>query len=57
MIRESAEDTVLKIPKPLGQEGYTMLPIPKGTLVCTIVSLMTCITEAIVGDFRCDRIR
>jgi len=33
MIRESAEDTVLKIPKPVGQEGYTMLPIPKGTMV------------------------
>jgi len=33
LIRESAEDTVLKIPKPVGQEGYTMLPIPKGTMV------------------------
>lgn len=36
MIRESAEDTVLKIPKQIGQEGYTLLPISKGTLVCMI---------------------
>ncbi|KAK2462367.1 hypothetical protein APHAL10511_005673 [Amanita phalloides] len=32
-IRESAEDTVLKIPNPAGQEGYTTIPIQKGTMV------------------------
>lgn len=48
MIRESAEDTVLKIPKPVGQEGYTMLPIPKGTLVCTIVSPMTRVLKKVL---------
>ncbi|KAG6897035.1 hypothetical protein C0992_004508 [Termitomyces sp. T32_za158] len=33
MIREAAEDTVLQIPSPLGQEGTTPFPVPKGVQV------------------------
>ncbi|KAF8637877.1 hypothetical protein AX17_002500 [Amanita inopinata Kibby_2008] len=33
MIRQAAEDTVLKIQNPVGQDGFTMLSIPKGTIV------------------------
>jgi len=37
LTRESTKDTVLKIPKPVGQEGFTTLPILKGTMVITDV--------------------
>ncbi|KAF8345233.1 cytochrome P450 [Amanita rubescens] len=37
LTRESTKDTVLKIPKPVGQEGFTTLPISKGTMVITDV--------------------
>ncbi len=33
MIREAMEDTSLQIPKPLGEEGVTTVPVPKGTQV------------------------
>lgn len=33
MIREAKEDTVLQIPNPVGQEGTTSLPVPKGVQV------------------------
>ncbi len=29
-MREAREDTVLQIPNPVGQEGPTDLPVPKG---------------------------
>ena len=34
-IREAAEDTVLTIPNPVGQEGSTTIPVCKGTHVRT----------------------
>ncbi len=33
MVREAFEDTSLQIPKPLGEEGATTVPVPKGTQV------------------------
>ncbi|KAG5634271.1 hypothetical protein H0H81_002585, partial [Sphagnurus paluster] len=30
LIREATEDTVVQLPKPVGQEGTTALPVPKG---------------------------
>ncbi|KAF8903942.1 cytochrome P450 [Gymnopilus junonius] len=33
LIREAYEDTVLHVPKPVGEEGTTTIPIPKGTQV------------------------
>ncbi|KAF8914778.1 cytochrome P450 [Mucidula mucida] len=30
LIREATKDTVLQIPNPLGQDGFTSLPVPKG---------------------------
>ncbi|PPQ91914.1 hypothetical protein CVT25_001285 [Psilocybe cyanescens] len=33
MIRQAYEDTVLKIPNPVGEEGITTVPVPKGTNV------------------------
>jgi cytochrome P450 len=33
MIREAVEDTILEIPKPHGQVGTTMIPVPKGLQV------------------------
>ncbi|KAG6898860.1 hypothetical protein C0993_003485, partial [Termitomyces sp. T159_Od127] len=33
LIREATEDTVLQIPNPLGQEGTTPFPVPKGVQV------------------------
>lgn len=33
MLRESAEDTVLNIPNPVGEEGSTPLTVHKGTAV------------------------
>ena len=33
LVREAAEDTVLEIPKPHGQVGTTIIPIPKGVQV------------------------
>ncbi|KAF5379107.1 hypothetical protein D9615_005952 [Tricholomella constricta] len=33
LIREAAEDTVLQVPNPVGQEGSTPYPVPKGTRV------------------------
>lgn len=33
MVREAHEDTVLHIPNPVGHEGTTSVPIPKGTQV------------------------
>jgi len=33
MIREAYEDTTLDLPNPVGQEGKTTIPIPKGTQV------------------------
>ena len=34
MIREAEKDTVLQIPNPLGQDGSTAFPVPKGVQVC-----------------------
>lgn len=39
LTREAKKDTVLKIPKPVGQEGFTTLPILKGTMVCILALL------------------
>lgn len=33
LIRQAFEDTVLQIPKPVGQEGVQTVPVPKGTTV------------------------
>jgi hypothetical protein len=33
LLREAGEDTVLEIPKPHGQVGTTMIPVPKGAQV------------------------
>ncbi|KAF8816637.1 cytochrome P450 [Phlegmacium glaucopus] len=33
LLREAAEDTVLEIPNPHGQEGTTTIPVPKGVQV------------------------
>ena len=33
LLREAVEDTVLEIPKPHGQVGTTMIPVPKGVQV------------------------
>ncbi|KAJ7158318.1 cytochrome P450 [Mycena crocata] len=33
LIREATEDTVLKVPNPVGEEGSKTIPIPKGTQV------------------------
>ncbi|KAJ7468034.1 cytochrome P450 [Mycena latifolia] len=33
LIREATEDTVLTVPNPVGEEGSTTIPIPKGTQV------------------------
>lgn len=33
MIREATEDTVVQVPNPLGQDGTTPFPIPKGVQV------------------------
>ncbi|KAG5641736.1 hypothetical protein DXG03_004308 [Asterophora parasitica] len=33
LIREATEDTVLQLPKPVGQEGTIPFPVPKGTQV------------------------
>ncbi|KAJ7666226.1 cytochrome P450 [Mycena polygramma] len=33
LIREATEDTVLNVPNPVGEEGSTTVPIPKGTQV------------------------
>ena len=33
LIREAEEDTVLQIPNPLGQDGSTAFPVPKGVQV------------------------
>ncbi|PPQ65337.1 hypothetical protein CVT26_000052 [Gymnopilus dilepis] len=33
LIREAYEDTVLHVPKPVGEEGTTTIPVPKGTQV------------------------
>ncbi|KAF9544260.1 cytochrome P450 [Agrocybe pediades] len=33
MIREAHRDTTLQLPNPVGQEGHTTIPIPKGTQV------------------------
>ncbi|KAJ6470065.1 cytochrome P450 [Mycena vitilis] len=33
LVREASEDTVLTFPSPVGEEGYTTIPIPKGTQV------------------------
>ncbi|KAF8914791.1 cytochrome P450 [Mucidula mucida] len=30
LIREATKDTVLQIPNPLGQDGFTSMPVPKG---------------------------
>lgn len=35
MIRQAYEDTVLNIPNPVGEEGVTTFPVPKGTNVIT----------------------
>lgn len=37
MIREAKEDTILDIPNPVGQEGSTTIPIPKGVQVRDII--------------------
>jgi hypothetical protein len=34
MMRDAAEDTVLQIPNPPGEDGSTALPVPKGVQVC-----------------------
>ncbi|KAG5638340.1 hypothetical protein H0H81_000583 [Sphagnurus paluster] len=33
MVREATEDTVLDLPNPVGQEGFTQLPVAKGTQI------------------------
>ena len=33
LLREVGEDTVLEIPKPHGQVGTTIIPVPKGAQV------------------------
>ena len=33
MVREAVEDTVLRVPSPVGDEGVTAVPVPKGTVV------------------------
>ena len=33
MIREATEDTVLKVPNPVGEEGEKVLPMAKGAQV------------------------
>lgn len=33
VLREATEDTVLAIPKPVGQDGTFSVPVPKGTYV------------------------
>lgn len=38
LIRESMEDTVLTLPKPLGEEGSKTWPIPKGIWVSQLLS-------------------
>jgi hypothetical protein len=35
MFREATEDTVLEIPNPVGQSGFTPMAIPKGMTVTT----------------------
>ncbi len=30
LIREASKDTVINVPKPVGQEGTIPIPIPKG---------------------------
>ena len=37
LVREAAEDTVLEIPKPHGQVGTTIIPIPKGVQVTSFM--------------------
>ncbi|KAF8644316.1 hypothetical protein AX16_008524 [Volvariella volvacea WC 439] len=37
-VREAAEDMVIQVPNPVGQEGYTSVTIPKGTwVVCDMI--------------------
>lgn len=33
MVREAVEDTVLRVPSSVGDEGVTTVPVPKGTVV------------------------
>ncbi|KAG6824632.1 hypothetical protein H0H93_001807, partial [Arthromyces matolae] len=33
MMREAVEDTVLNLPNPVGEDGFTPLPVQKGTFV------------------------
>ncbi|KAF8675334.1 hypothetical protein AX14_005122 [Amanita brunnescens Koide BX004] len=38
MMRQASEDTVVMIPKPLGQDGATAVPITKGTwIICDLI--------------------
>lgn len=39
MIREATEDTIIRIPNPVGQEGTTTMPIPKGLTVSNKIQL------------------
>ncbi|KJA21394.1 hypothetical protein HYPSUDRAFT_67739 [Hypholoma sublateritium FD-334 SS-4] len=40
LVREAFEDTVLQVPNPLGEEGVTALPVPKGTtLIVDMIGL------------------
>ncbi len=44
LIREATKDTVLQIPNPLGQDGFTSLPVPKGgQIVVDMVGVRQCL--------------